>query len=63
MKTVKLRDTIKRVTDKEATNMVNKLSWKFITKSEWKETARKTTKKVKETTDETKSDKKRSKKK
>ena len=39
MKTMKLGDTIKRVKDKEATEMV-KTGWNYIPKSEWKEKVR-----------------------
>lgn len=39
MKTMKLGDTIKRVKDKEVTEML-KTGWNYITKSEWKEKVR-----------------------
>jgi len=39
MKTVKRGETIKRVKDKEAMEMVN-MGWSYISKSEWKEKVR-----------------------
>jgi len=39
MKTVKRGESIKRVKDKEAMEMV-KMGWSYISKSEWKEKVR-----------------------
>jgi len=45
MKSIKNGVNVKRVSDKEAMELVNKSNWEYISKTEWKKTRPEKTKK------------------